>query len=289
MLAMDVVDTLRHREGLVARELDADERRTRLIQRLREIYTAQGIDVTDAVLEQGVSALEEDRFSYTPPEESFRLRLARMYVNRSRWGKPVAILLGFALVILLGYIFLVAVPDWRAKSEFPASIDTTFAQIVQVAEQPAATDQAQSLLQGARLAFDNEDYGEANGQKAQLEALLQSLLLTYELRIVSRPNENSGVWRIPQSNERARNYYIIVEAIDPAGNRLRLPILSEEDGKTRQRRTWGLRVEESVFQRIAADKRDDGIIQSGLIGSKVRGKLDPDYQIETSGKHITDW
>jgi len=289
MLAMDVVDTLRHREGLVARELDVEDRRVRLIERLREIYAAQGIDVSDEVLAQGVNALEEDRFSYTPPAESFQLRLARLYADRSRWGKPAAILLGFALVILIGYVLLVAIPNWREQAEFPASLDTTFAQIVQIANESSTTDQAQALLQGARLSFDSEDYASANDQKAQLERLLGQLQLTYDLRIVSRPNELSGVWRVPDVNTNARNYYLIVEAIDSGGNRLRLPIESEEDGKTRSVRTWGLRVNEREFQAISADKRDDGIIQNGLIGRKVQGKLEPDYQIATSGKRITDW
>ena len=47
MLAMDVVDTLRHRQGLVERELSAGDRRTRLIEQLRDTYHSQGIEVTD--------------------------------------------------------------------------------------------------------------------------------------------------------------------------------------------------------------------------------------------------
>ena len=61
MLAMDVVDTIRHRQLIVERELDAAGRRERLIERLREIYTAQGIEVTDAALAAGVDALEQQQ------------------------------------------------------------------------------------------------------------------------------------------------------------------------------------------------------------------------------------
>ena len=85
MLAMDVVDTLRHRQGLVERELSAGDRRTRLIEQLRETYHSQGIEVTDEVLEQGVAALEENRFAYTPPTSGLRVALARAYVKRSSW------------------------------------------------------------------------------------------------------------------------------------------------------------------------------------------------------------
>ena len=68
LLAMDVVDTLRHRAQLVDRELDSEERRADLLERLREIYTAQGIEVPDHILLDGVKALEERRcLLYTSP------------------------------------------------------------------------------------------------------------------------------------------------------------------------------------------------------------------------------
>jgi len=43
MLAMDVVDTLRHDRALAARDMASVERREDLIARLRGIYKAQGI------------------------------------------------------------------------------------------------------------------------------------------------------------------------------------------------------------------------------------------------------
>ena len=51
MIAMDVVDTLRHDQLIVERELNGDERKAKLIERLREIYSAQGIDVPDKIVE----------------------------------------------------------------------------------------------------------------------------------------------------------------------------------------------------------------------------------------------
>ena len=50
MLAMDVVDTLRHQENLVSRELSEQDRDAQLLQRLREIYRGQGIEVPDRIL-----------------------------------------------------------------------------------------------------------------------------------------------------------------------------------------------------------------------------------------------
>ena len=50
MLAMDVVDTLRHKELVLARELEGEDRDAKLLEQLREIYTSQGIEVTDEIL-----------------------------------------------------------------------------------------------------------------------------------------------------------------------------------------------------------------------------------------------
>lgn len=71
MLAMDVVDTLRHDMRIAERELGDDERRATLKKRLKEIYSAQGIDVPDSILEDGVKALEEDRFVYKGHRKGF--------------------------------------------------------------------------------------------------------------------------------------------------------------------------------------------------------------------------
>ena len=72
LLAMDVVDTLRHRERLVDQELNAEAREEQLIARLKEIYGAQGIEVPDSIIAQGVKALKESRFVYTPAPPSFK-------------------------------------------------------------------------------------------------------------------------------------------------------------------------------------------------------------------------
>ncbi len=86
-MAMDVVDTIRHADRLVERELGGEERQQRLRERLREIYQSQGIEVSDHVLDQGITALEEKRFAYTPKGEGWKRSLATAWATRSRWGR----------------------------------------------------------------------------------------------------------------------------------------------------------------------------------------------------------
>jgi Family of unknown function (DUF6384) len=289
MVAMDVVDTMRHRQILVDRELNADARRAKLRERLREIYAAQGIEVSDEALDAGIAALEEERFSYTPVEGGFSIWLAKLYVARARWGRRVGLLAAFAAIVFAVWFIAVGLPAQRLRAELPAEIANVYARIVATADDDAAVAQARELNGTAQAALAAEDYGAARASRDRMRELLQHVAETYEVRIVAGPNELSGVWRVPDINESARNYYLIVEAVSPSGEILRVPILNEEDGQTRVVQKWGLHVSETTFEAVAADKRDDGIIQDKIIGTKPVGRLSPEYRVPTSGGTITDW
>jgi hypothetical protein len=285
MLAMDVVDTLRRKKRLVERELDVAGREQDLKERLRQIYTAQGIEVTDAILEEGVRALKEDRFVYKPPPESFGLKLARVYINRGVWGKWVlGALAGLALAIAAWQLLVVAPRD-----ALPRDLQAMHAEVVALAAQGRDDAQADRLLAAGQQALRNSDTQRAAALLAELTNMRDQLEMTYRIQVVNRPGERSGVFRIPDLNQAARNYYIIVEAVGPDGRNLRVPIKNEETGKIEQVTQWGVRVDERTFNRVAADKQDDGIIQDDILGHKEPGLLDPTYKVQTSGAAITTW
>lgn len=289
MLAMDVVDTLRHQQVLIERELNTEDRDKKMIARLREIYASQGIEVPDYVLEQGVAALKEDRFAYNPPAESFQTRLANLYINRARWGKPLLLVLGGAILIGLLYTFLIRGPEQRELAALPGKIDTQHELLLDQAQGATAKERSAALYSEARAALAKGDTDAAAAILADMEALQTEIARAYELRVVSRPGEQSGVWRIPDANSAARNYYIIVEAVTDDGKILQRSVVNEEDGQTYQVSKWGLRVDESVFRQLAADKQDDGIVQQNRFGLKRRGFLTPEYLMPTTGGAITSW
>jgi hypothetical protein len=68
-----------------------------------------------------------------------------------------------------------------------------------------------------------------------------------------------------------------------------MPVTNEEDGKVRRVSKWGLRVDEETFNQVAADKKDDGIIQRNRFGVKSAGYLEPEFLIPTTGGAITSW
>ncbi len=409
MLAMDVVDTLRHQQSLVERELQSEEREADLVERLRKIYADQGLEVSDEVIAEGVKAMREERFAYRPPPGGVKTALARMYVNRARWAKRAMWLLMIVAVVWVGYRYLYVLPAERDQSRLaqevknqateqqesvgilrermnaaggeldkalqsvpaavlpqarrlsdgvrqslasaaqqldaaeklgslvsvdPKTLKTNAAKIQQrLAERKGIIDRAQTDLKGALAAiqsirslgteFDDLDSLRAealkaareNGVAEKIDALYynglsavksgdletaktarQALQYTrdmlgqeYTLQVVSRPGSPSGVWRYPVDNRKGRNYYLIVEAVSPSGQRLNLPIASEEDGKVRTVDQWGLRVEPKVYEQVRRDKEEDGIVNKKIVGMKKRGYLTPEYTVATTGSTITQW
>jgi len=296
MMAMDVVDTLRHQEALVERELGQDSRDTRLKERLRDIYTSQGLEVTDRVLEQGIAALRESRFTYDRRGDGFARTLAMAWVRRGVVGTAIGIVL-VVLVAAIGW------QSWQAtnaqrqaeqqEQRFGEALPAELAAVADMAGDAAETADAREAV--ARLRADGEaaiarrDGTEAAAAIAALEKLQADLRRTYELRVVSRPGEQSGVFRIPDVNEAARNYYLIVEAVDPDGNVIALPVTSEEDGSVEEVSIFGVRVPRSTYEAIARDKQADGIVDDAIIGRKPRGSLTETYVVPVEDGRIRTW
>jgi len=296
MLAMDVVDTLRHREDLVEKELGQKNRDEALKARLRQLYEGQGLEVSDHILDEGIQALRESRFVYTPPPPSFARTLAQLWVRRTSIAKV-------GVVILLLVAASVGWQVWSSRSERAAKerarielrsvLPGELSAAVEMARNEAKVASAQEavnvLATDAQAALAAGDAMEVRAAISQLAALRNKLVQQYVLRIVSRPGERSGFFRVPEVNQNSRNYYLIVEAIAPDGKVLSMPILNEENGKVETVAKWGVRVPQNTFDAVRRDKQDDGIIENNRLGEKKRGALKPDYLMPVLGGTITKW
>ena len=60
-------------------------------------------------------------------------------------------------------------------------------------------------------------------------------------------------------------------------------------GKTENVSIWGVRVPESIYRSVEADKRDDGIVQRNVMGMKQFGFLDVDWAMPVLGGAVTKW
>jgi hypothetical protein len=304
MLAMDVVDTLRHSEKIVDRELNAEQREADLLRRLRDIYRGQGIDVPDRVLQEGVRALDEQRFVYTPPPPGLATTLAQLWVNRGRIGKGLLAAVATIGVGWGAYHVGIELPE-RERAEqvrvaaeraridlterLPQALEQAHEDALREVQIAAARERADALLADGKAALSRQDAAGAQQAIGDLEVLRAALRREYTLRIVSRPGEPSGVWRVPQRNPTGRNFYLVVEAVTPDGRSVSLPVTSEEDGRTETVSKWGIRVSEEVFDQIRQDKNDDGIVQRNRLGEKRRGHLDVTYLMPVLGGAIVRW
>ena len=402
MLAMDIVDTLRHEQSLIERELASDARDSAFVERVKQIYANQGIEVSEALVRQGVEALKQDRFAYTPPPRSVAVRLAEVWVDRWRWAKRSLI---SAFVLAFGYA-VVAIPNaWMAAREYGEYTDSVqtlqrrgerlrtlsdslsvfprgwsvdapqavseplaalarelalarastapalaaasglaalaqdhfadapeagYAQLAPVRDRPDTAEAELTKVKariktGKRLMLAARRFDAANtrlasmeiGERAsahvqdarartesalaaadetvasaavgQLEQAAATLDLAYTLRIVNREGVQSGVWRYHQAAPDGKNYYLVVEAIDGAGQVIALPVANEETQQTQSVSLFAIRVAPAEYERVKADKLDNGLIDDAVVGEKRRGELEADYRIAVAGGAITEW
>jgi hypothetical protein len=297
MLMMDVVDTLRHSADLPlasdGRSLDAEA----TIERLRTSYRQAGIEAPEAVLLQGIAAMGDGRFTYTPRTRGVAANLARLYVSRTKWGRPVFALFLALVIGLGGYAFgyrpykesQVEAARVELAQGLPAQMDALYQEVFNETKVQAAADDAADLRNRGKDAAHQGNRAVAEEAVARLTALHDQLRLSYALRVVDRDGVKPGFWTFPPSNAEATNYYVVVEAIDPDGKALKLPIADENSGITKTVSQWGLRVPQSVYDAVIADKQDDGIIQHYVVGFKQDGFVDVDYVIPVLGGAVTQW
>ena len=297
MIAMDVVDTLRHSDDLVRRELNDAGREGELIERLREIYRQQGIDVPDRVLEEGVKALKDSRFTYTPPPKSWQRTAFEMWTRRGRVGAIAGVALAALLSTCGIHYYTVERPaqliEQQARIELtetlPNAMRRANADILRVATVDAPKTKAAQILADGERALRDKDKAGLTKAVSEMERLRSDLLAEYTLTIVSRPGETTGAWRRPPAGSQTRNYYIIVEPISPDGRKLKIPVRNEETGTTDTVDKFGVRVPQATFDAVAQDKRDDGIVQKNRLGVKHRGTLDVEYMMPAENGAITKW
>jgi hypothetical protein len=296
MLAMDVVDTLLHRERLVERELNEDVRDEQLIERLRALYKSQGIDVPDRILADGVTALKESRFVYTPPVPSFARTLATIWVKRGTYGKPAAAALAVLALLVGAYYFGVVRPRERAAQSaqveitqtLPRQLAAAHSTVAAEAQPPAVRERANAILAQGRAALERGNVVDARAAIAELDRIAASLRREYVLRIAGRPQDQTGFFREHPSFQ-GRAYFIVVDAVDPDGKPVELPVHNDETNKTETVSRFAVRVPMDVFDAVRKDKASNGIVQNARMAEKRRGFIEPEFRMPVLDGRITRW
>lgn len=286
MLVMDVANSIGHDPAL------ADDP-----EALRALYRRQGLELSDAVLTDGIAAYRDRRFVYKPPRRGLKVTLARAYVARRLW-LPTTWAATLMLAIVLGGYFLIYKPYRDSQIEqgrvelaqtMPAEMDALYNTIFEETKVQQAASDAANLRDRGKRAAEAGDRAGAEAAIAELTSIRDALRAEYRLTVVDKPGSKWGFWTFPEDNNQETNYYIVVEARDANGQVLSLPIRNEPTGKTETVAVWGLRVPEEIYRAVEADKNDDGTIEHNLVGVKQFGFLDPDYVVEVLGGAVTRW
>jgi hypothetical protein len=154
--------------------------------------------------------------------------------------------------------------------------------IVEVAEDEGPRSLAAELRQTAERAGALRDPDALAEAVSRMRGLLELLEQEYEVIVTG------GVWRRHDTNPDVRNYYLIVRAIDAEGQPVSLSIRNEETGRTEVVSEWAERVPQDVYDRVAADKQDNEIIDDDHFARKRRGYVDPERRYPDVGQ-ITRW
>ena len=173
-------------------------------------------------------------------------------------------------------------------------LSSTYSSVTQVVREEKARQKAEDLYREAQGYLRMVSAAQLESAVSELQGLEQQLNLEYQIRIVSRPGEQSGGDRLYEERGKptvTSGLFLYVEAWDRNGRRLEMDITNVENGNTERVSKWGEAVPQSVFERVVADKRADGTVDDNVIGSKRKGYLSSDYEkkFEVLGKKITKW
>lgn len=157
-------------------------------------------------------------------------------------------------------------------------------------KEPLVDDELALYYSKVLAGVDAGSLQKARSAMQELQQLAALVKLDLKLKIVNRSGVKSGVWRISNANANAaRNYYLVVEALDRSGKSVDLPITNEESQNTNWVNLFAVRVTQRDFERVKADKLDNGIIDSALIGEKAPGYITLNWRINKVGGYITQW
>ena len=210
-------------------------------------------------------------------------------MSRKKWLPQTLGAIGVLAAIAVGFQLLVFGPMESEWKGMPAEISRVLAEGQALAIDPAVDAQLGGITAEGQRAVANGDRGAAKTQLTLLKDMTETLALQYDIRIVSRQGEDTGLFRQSEDNPGAINYYLVVEAVAPGGRVLSVPVDSVETDKIERVNIWGQRVSEATFNRVRDEKRSTGLVTNDILGSKVRGELSPRFDDPVPGGAITKW
>jgi len=138
--------------------------------------------------------------------------------------------------------------------------------------------------------ISNLDIVGAEAGLGDLDKTLQFAKTPLKLNIVDRANAKSGVER-KYNDSGGKSWFLVVEATDPSGNVVPVPVKSLESGRESYASMFGVRVSQDEYNKVKANKKANGHVDNRAMGEKSANSLTLKFNQRTAAKPdmITEW
>lgn len=294
---MDVASALKRERSIAERELNREETKQLLREKLMETARLTGDPVTEDEIDAAIEHYFDNLHEFQPPEASGETLLAHLYVMRTTIAKW-ACAIGVAAALWWGMFSFGIMPgkarDARIAAELQGHINKSAAAAIEMATVPNVKERIAQLTKQADAYREAGKLTEMQEIAEQIAAQEMLLRQEYTIEVVQSPK--SGIDRYADGGEKLSGYYLIVQARNPDGSIRRMQIRDAETGKIKTVSQWGELVPKETYDQIAADKQADGIVDQTAFARKSKGELKvnvtmqaPDGGVLSRGRQITQW
>ena len=274
---MDVATALRQGRELVDEQLNVDQLKERLRERMLAAAKVTGEDVTPEEVDAAIRQYYSSLHTFSEPAMSFPVALAHAWVRRreilAKGGAAVA------AGALIWWLFLspnarlsASGRAHRQAARIAAEIAKQAGVVRSIARDPKVEPELARLAAEADALRNRDDPKGLAAVRDAVAGMETKLGEEYAVTVVSGANRKSVIAR--DYKNRPSGYYLIVEARKADGQPLARRIHNDETDSDREVTTWGERVPEAVYERLKRDKLDDGILNETAYAVKRKGVLD---------------
>lgn len=287
LLTIDLVDGLRREQERLDLALDDRERMQELRTEIRAYYEQAGIVVSDALIDRAIAERQQQRFAFRPPKLGPAGHIAaRAWIYRGR----VTAIAGTIAVVASGGWLIEQQLDKRAQQQLAEAERAHANALACLAESAAgAAPEDVAILEALQREGAALSPAGAEDWNREANATCAFFATPVRLRVVSESGEQSGVWRYFDGNRGARAYYLVVDALSASGAPVAVPFESAEDGREYRQARFAVRVDEALYERVRADKQDDGVLQDRDAGAKPANSLQWDLPAGFEPSFIAEW
>jgi hypothetical protein len=292
---MDVVSALRRERGVAQQQLNLDETKRLLRQRLIETARVTGDKVSEVEIDVAIEQYFDQLHVFEAPKTSPETILAHLYVARhtiAKWAVGIGMTATLWWSLFSYGILPGPARTERIAGELYGNIEKSVAAVESISQVP---DLDRRIVELSKQAEVYKSAGNLKGlERIAAEIATQEALLKQEYTLQIMQSPQTGVDAYVESTGNLSGYYLIVQAVAPDGTAIPMTVRDGETGELRTVTQWGEQVPQEVYEQVAADKRADGIVDFAKLGAKEQGQLEAKFQTPgggplVRGRQITRW